>query len=205
MLENGKSSAVFPADQAGVPVRASNAPPAIVDAGVWGIVKLPGPMGADEVLRPPALLNGAVCLEDDSANTVLDVPSPCLPKAPVSAAAFLTRIRRYFAYSPHMPLRWRVMFPIFSINSAVSSIRVRTEGARAFVLVLLAPVAICVLSRRAKQAAKETIMAVLLGIEKSCFSPCTVARITFSAAERPAVRKKWRTSRGAVGWLSTRL
>lgn len=61
-------------------------------------------MGADEVLRAPAPLNGAVCLED-SANAVLDIPSPCLLNAPVSAAAFLTKSRKYFAYSPHMPLR----------------------------------------------------------------------------------------------------
>lgn len=60
------------------------------------------------------------------------------------------------------------MFPIFSIMSAVSSISVLTLGARTL---LLFPPDICVLSFRAKQAAKDTIMAVLLGIEKSWDSP----------------------------------
>lgn len=86
--------------------------------------------------------------------------------------------------------------------SAVSSISVRTLGARTL---LLFPPDICVLNFKAKQAAKDTIMAVLLGIEKSCTSPWTAARITFKAAERPAVLKKWRTSSGAVGWFMTLL
>lgn len=80
---------------------------------------------------------------------------------------------------------------------------VRTLGASAL-LVIVTPDS-CVLSRRAKHAAKETMIAVLLGMLKSCFSPWTAARITFRAAERLAVRKNWRTSRGAVGWLMTLL
>lgn len=46
-------------------------------------------------------------------------------------------------------------------------------------------------------------MAVLLGMDFSCDSPWIAARMTFRAEERPAVWKKRRTSRGAVGWLMT--
>lgn len=199
MLENWNKSAVDPdPDQPGVPVRASY-PLAIAEDGVRGIAKPPEvvPDEFADASRTPAFVNGAVCLEEDSANTGLGVLKPYRLKAPVSTAAFLTRILRYFAYNPQIPLRCGVMFPILSITSAVSSIRVRTDGARAFVFVV--PVAMRVLSRSAKQAAKETMMAELFGMESSCFSPCTAARMTFSAAERPAVRKNCRTSSGAVG------
>ena len=57
--------------------------------------------------------------------------------------------------------------------------------------------------RSAKQAANETMMAVLLGMDFSSDSPRMAARITCSADERPAARKKWRTSTAAVGWLIT--
>lgn len=61
------------------------------------------------------------------------------------------------------------------------------------------------LRRSAKQAAKEIMMAVLLGMDFKRPSPCTAARMTFSAEERPAAWKKRLTSGGAVGWLITLL
>lgn len=52
---------------------------------------------------------------------------------------------------------------------------------------------------RAKQAANEIMIAVLLGIDCSCDSPWIAALMTFKADERPAVWKNRRTSSGAVG------
>ena len=49
------------------------------------------------------------------------------------------------------------------------------------------------------------MIAVLLGMDWRRDSPCTAARMTFKADERPAERKKWDTAGGAVGWLSTLL
>lgn len=97
-----------------------------------------------------------------------------------------------------MPFRWSVAVPIRSSTPAVSSISVRTLGAR-----LEVPPESWPLRRRAKQAAKEIMMAVLLGMLESCSSPWMAERITFRAEERPAAWKKWRTSVGAVGWLIT--
>lgn len=57
------------------------------------------------------------------------------------------------------------MPPVFSSRSAVSSMSVLTLGAN--MLLLLLPPLICVLSFRAKHAANESMMAVLLGIENS--------------------------------------
>lgn len=58
-----------------------------------------------------------------------------------------------------------------------------------------------VLTRSAKQAAKEIMMAVLFGMDRSCPSPCTATRSTLRAADKPAARKKCRAPRGAVLWL----
>jgi len=117
----------------------------------------------------------------------------------VDDAAFLTIYFRYFPYKADMPFRCLVMQPILSSTSAVSSIRVRTLGAR-FELP-----ASWLLRRRAKQAANEIIIAVLLGMLESCPSPCIAARMTFRDDESPAAWKKCRTSVGAVGWLMTLL
>ena len=59
------------------------------------------------------------------------------------------------------------------------------------------------LRRSAKQAAKEIMMAVLLGMDFRRPSPCTAARMTLRAEESPAAWKKRFTSIGAVGWLMT--
>jgi hypothetical protein len=65
------------------------------------------------------------------------------------------------------------------------------------------PPAVYALSERAKHAANEIIMVVLLGMDCSCDSPWMAVRMTLSAADSPAVRKYRRTSSGAVGWLMT--
>jgi len=56
---------------------------------------------------------------------------------------------------------------------------------------------------RAKQAAKDTMITELFGIDFNLFSPSTAARITFMAEARPAARKNCLTSVKAVGWLMT--
>jgi len=114
------------------------------------------------------------------------------------AAAFLTMYFRYLPYNADIPFRCFVTHPIRSSTSAVSSIRVRTLGARLELESWL-------LRRRAKQAANEIMIAVLFGILDSCCSPWMAARMTFSADDSPAVWKKCRTSVGAVGWLMTLL
>lgn len=58
-------------------------------------------------------------------------------------------------------------------------------------------------SARAKQAAKDTMMTVLFGIDFSRPSPWTAARMTFMAEASPAARKNCFTSFDAVGWLTT--
>lgn len=105
---------------------------------------------------------------------------------------------RNLPYSTEAPFRWLGVAPIRSRTPAVSSIRVRTLGAK---LDLLSPGVTLRLS--AEHAAKEIMMTVLLGIDLSRVSPCIAARRTFNAAESPAARKKRFTSMGAVGWLMT--
>jgi len=136
---------------------------------------------------------GAGCCERDS-----DLDSGLVGPS-VDDAAFLTMYFKYLPYSADMPFRCFVMDPILSNTSAVSSISVRTLGAR------FEFPASWLLSRRAKLAAKEIIITVLLGMLESCPSPCIAARMTFRADDSPAAWKKWRTSVGAVGWLMTLL
>lgn len=86
------------------------------------------------------------------------------------------------------------MAPIRSRTPAVSSIRVRTLGAR---LDRLSPGV--TLRLRAEHAANEIMMTVLFGMDLSRPSPWMAARRTFRAEDSPAARKKRFTSRGAVG------
>lgn len=92
------------------------------------------------------------------------------------------------------------MVPIRSSTSAVSSIRILILGARLGLFLATSR-----LRRSAKQAAKEIMIAVLLGMDFRRPSPWTAARMTFKAEESPEAWKKRFTSGGAVGWLITLL
>lgn len=96
------------------------------------------------------------------------------------------------------PLRCSVTAPTRSKTPPASSMSFLTLGAK------FEPVVVAYALRvRAKQAANEIIIVVLLGIDCNCASPWMAVRRTLRAEERPAVRKKRRTSSGAVGWLMT--
>lgn len=81
------------------------------------------------------------------------------PVMPSPVAARRTICFRYLPYMTDSPFRCRVTLPILSRTVAVSSMRFRTLGARAD------PPVVYELRVRAKQAAKEIMMAVLLGID----------------------------------------
>lgn len=92
------------------------------------------------------------------------------------------------------PFRCEGMDPIRSRTSAVSKINGRAfdvENALLSAFVVPRP--------RTKQAAKETMMTVLFGIDFILGSDCTATLITLRAVARPAARKNCLISAEAVG------
>lgn len=104
-----------------------------------------------------------------------------------------SKCRRCFPYSTESPFLCGVTVPMRSSTAMASSINRLMLGASP------EPSGAYALMFKAKHAAKEIIMAVLFGIDCSCDSPWIAALITLRAADNPAVRKKMRTSTGAVG------
>lgn len=80
-------------------------------------------------------------------------------------AAFFTICLKYLPYKTERPFRCFVTDPILSRTPAASTINLRTLGASADPSVAYA------LRVNAKQAAKDIMMAVLLGIDCNCDSP----------------------------------
>lgn len=96
------------------------------------------------------------------------------------------------------PLRCSGTVPIRSRTSAVSLINDRALGvAKDLLFVFEEPIP------NTKQAANETIITVLFGIDFILASDCTATLRTLSAVANPAARKNCLASAEAVGWLIT--